>query len=133
MAVITPATADQVETMDGFEGRFTERDGIVVGFETYTADADPAELFRGLPDNRCQCPHHGYVLRGELIFRYADGTEDRITAGQAYTAPPGHLPVFTAGTELVEFSPAAEMAATMQVVLANLAKAEAGIEAGAEA
>jgi hypothetical protein len=121
MAVITAAGADQVETMDGFEGRFTERDGIVVAFETYTADADPAPLFRGLPDDRCQCPHHGYVLSGELVFRYPDGTEDRITAGHAYTAPPGHLPLFTAGTSIVEFSPATEMAQTMAVVLANLA------------
>ena len=29
MAVITPAVADQVETVDGFEGRFTERDGAM--------------------------------------------------------------------------------------------------------
>lgn len=123
MSVITPQNAQQVETMEGFEGRYTEVDGLVVGFETYTADADPAELFRGLPGDRCQCPHWGVVLRGELIYRHADGSEDRITAGQAYSVGPGHLPVFTAGTELVEFSPAAEFHRTVEVVLGNLTAA----------
>lgn len=41
-------------------------------FETYTADADLAPLMKGLPDDRCQCPHMGYVLRGRVTFRFAD-------------------------------------------------------------
>lgn len=124
MSVINPQSADQVETMDGFEGRYTRidggADGYVVGFETYTADADPAELFRGLPGDRCPCPHWGVVLRGELVYRHADGTEDRIGPGEAYYVGPGHLPVFRAGTQIVEFSPAAEFHRTVEHVLANL-------------
>ncbi|MDQ4119064.1 MAG: cupin domain-containing protein [Actinomycetota bacterium] len=123
MSVITPQNAQQVETMEGFEGRYSEIDGYVIGFETYTADADPAELFRGLPDDRCQCPHWGVVLRGELVYRNGDGTEDRIGPGQAYYVGPGHLPLFTAGTEIVEFSPAAPFHETVQVVLGNLTAA----------
>ena len=46
-------------------------------------------------------------------------------AGDAYYARPGHTPVFTAGTEVVEFSPADELAKTMAVVLANLQASEA--------
>jgi hypothetical protein len=125
MAKITKDTATQVESMDGFEGRYGEIDGYVIGYETFTADADPAELFRGLPDDRCQCPHWGVVLRGELIFKNVDGSVDRITAGQAYYVGPGHLPEFIAGTEIVEFSPAAELAQTMAVVMANVAVAGA--------
>jgi hypothetical protein len=121
MTIISRETAQQVETMDGFEGRFTEVDGYVVGFESYSADADPADLFRGLPDDRCQCAHWGVVLQGELAFRRADGIEERIKAGQAYVVAPGHLPLFTAGSEIVEFSPAAEFRRTVEVVLANLA------------
>jgi hypothetical protein len=122
MARIGTDQVAQVETMDGFEGRYEDLGGYTVGFETYTADADPAELFRGLPEDRCQCPHWGVVIRGRLIYRYADG-EDVITAGQAYYARPGHLPVFFADTEIVEFSPTAEMQQTMEVVLKNLAAA----------
>jgi hypothetical protein len=114
----------QIEQMEGFEGRFADLGGYTVGFESYTADADPAELFKGLPDNRCQCPHWGVVVRGKLIYRYADG-EDVIMAGQAYYARPGHLPVFYADTEIVEFSPTAELQQTMQAVLKNLEAASA--------
>jgi hypothetical protein len=69
-------------------------------------------------------PHWGVVLKGKLIYRYADG-EDVITAGQAYFAPPGHTPVFFADTEIIEFSPTEELAKTMEVVVRNLQAAEA--------
>ena len=124
MARIGKDQVSQIETMEGFEGRYADLDGYTVGFESYTADADPAELFKGLPNNRCQCPHWGVVVRGKLIYRYANG-EDVIMAGQAYYARPGHLPVFYADTEIVEFSPTAELQQTMQVVLKNLEAASA--------
>ncbi len=120
MAKIGKDQASQVETMEGFEGRYEDLDGYTVGFETYTEASDPAPLFRGLPDDRCQCPHWGVVLRGKLVYRYADGSEDVITAGEGYYARPGHLPLFIAGTEIVEFSPTDQLAQTMAVVLKNL-------------
>ena len=104
-----------------FEGRYEDLDGTTVGFETYTQDADPAPLFRGLPDDRCQCPHWGVVVRGTLVYRLADGTENVIGAGEAYSVGPGHLPLFTAGTEVIEFSPTDEFTKTVDVVMANLA------------
>lgn len=120
MGKISKAQASQVETMDGFEGRYEDVEGYTVGFETYTADADPAPLFQGLPDDQRQCPHWGVVLRGKLAYRYADGSEDVITAGEAYYARPGHLPLFFADTEIVEFSPTDQLAQTLEVVLKNL-------------
>lgn len=110
--------------MEGFEGRYQELGGYTVGWETFTADADPAPIFKGLPDDRCQCQHWGVVLKGKLIFRYADG-EDVITTGEAYYARPGHVPLFSAGTEIVEFSPTADLEKTMQVVLKNVENLEA--------
>ena len=106
------------------EGRYAELEDLTVGFETHKADVDPAELFRGLPDNRCQCKHIGYVISGRIVFRYADHDET-YEAGDAYVAPPGHLPLMFAGTELVEFSPTESLNATMSVVGANLAAAHA--------
>jgi hypothetical protein len=105
--------------MEGFEGRYEDLGGYTVGFETYTEEADPAPLFQGLPEDRCQCPHWGVVLRGKLVYRYADG-EDVIGPGEAYYARPGHTPVFFADSEIVEFSPTQELAQTMEVVLSNL-------------
>jgi hypothetical protein len=120
MAKVNAQQASQVETMDGFEGRYEDLDGYTVGFERYTADDDPAPLFAGLPDDACQCPHWGVVLEGTLGFRYMDGTQDLVGAGEAYYARPGHRPLFFAGTRIVEFSPTAELQQTMEIVARNL-------------
>lgn len=111
--------AQQTYDAEGFHGSYVELDDYTVGFERYTADADMAPLFRGLPDDRCQCPHWGVVLRGRLVYHYADG-DDEITTGQAYYARPGHTPEIFADTEIVEFSPTADLANTMEVVTKNM-------------
>jgi hypothetical protein len=115
-------TAARVEDVGVMEGRYAEIGGYTVGFETFRADADATPIFRGLPDDRCQSPHWGYVLRGRLTLRYADH-EEVYAEGDAYYAPPGHVPAVTAGTEVVEFSPTEEMARTTEVVARNLAAA----------
>jgi hypothetical protein len=107
-------------TMEGYEGHFSELGGYTVGFETYTADADLSALFEGLPDDHCQCPHWGAVVKGRLTYRYSDGTEETIQEGEAYYARPGHLPFLHAGTEVVEFSPTDDLRKTMEVVSRNM-------------
>lgn len=109
---------------DVLEGRYAELDGYTVGFETMKNDADPAPLFRGLPEDRCQCPHWGVVLRGKVVYRYADHDEV-FEAGDAYYGAPGHLPLLFAGTELIEFSPTEALAQTMAVVTRNMHGADA--------
>jgi hypothetical protein len=118
------ATAAEHVELEGYEGHFTHWDGgYSVGFETYTADADLAPLFVGLPDDRCQCPHWGYVIRGRVMFTYADDNSETYEAGDAYYAPPGHLPTLYAGSEIVEFHPTDELMKTMEVVTRNMAAA----------
>jgi hypothetical protein len=119
MKISKKAAPDSL-TMEGYEGHFGEVEGYTVGFETYTADADLAELFKGLPDDRCQCPHWGIVVKGALTYRYKDGTEETIEAGEAYYAPPGHLPFLHAGTEVIEFSPTHELQQTVEVINRNM-------------
>jgi hypothetical protein len=101
------------------EGRYVELDDWTVAFETFPNGSDPAPLFKGLPDDRCQCPHWGYVVRGELRVDYPDHSET-LRAGDAYYMRPGHLTVLTDGTEVVEFSPTIELQKTMAVVGANM-------------
>jgi hypothetical protein len=117
-------TASRVQDMGVMEGRYEELGGYTVGFETFREDADATPLLRGLPDDRCQSPHWGYVVRGRLTFRYPD-RDEVYEAGDAYHAPPGHIPVVTAGTEIVEFSPTAEYERTMRVIGRNLAALQA--------
>lgn len=117
-------TASRVEDMGVMEGRYEELDGYTVGFETFRVDADATPLFKGLPDDRCQSPHWGYVVSGQVTFRYDDRDEVYET-GDAYYAPPGHIPVVEAGTEVIEFSPTEEYRRTMEVLGRNLAAMQA--------
>ena len=117
-------TASEVVAVEGYEGRFEDLAGYTVGFERYTADADLSPFFTGLPDDRCQCPHFGYVLKGKVTFRFADH-EETYEAGQGYHAPPGHTPVLFAGSEIVEFSPTEELRRTVEVVMRNMEAAGA--------
>ena len=94
-----------------------------MGFETYTHDADLSPLFRGLPDDECQCQHMGYVIKGKLAFRSGD-TEEVFEAGDAYYVGPGHTPILYAGTEVVEFSPTEELGHTLTVVTRNTEQME---------
>jgi hypothetical protein len=120
MAKISKETAADTMTVEGYEGHFQDLDGYTVAYEAFTADRDPAPLFRGLPDDHCQCPHWGVVVKGSLTYRYTDGTSETMTAGEAYYARPGHLPLFTVGTETIEFSPTDGLQETVAQVTKNL-------------
>ena len=37
---------------------------------------DMAPLLKGLEGDACQAPHWGYMLSGELVVTYTDGTEE---------------------------------------------------------
>ena len=87
----TPVAVDETE----IEGRYAPLGDYTVSFETFKQDVDPAPYFVGLPDDRCQCPHWGVVTAGQLTFRWPDH-EETYVAGDAYYAPPGHLPLITA-------------------------------------
>jgi hypothetical protein len=117
-------TATRVEDAGVMEGRYEELGGYTVGFEHFREDADATPLLKGLPADRCQSPHWGYVARGRVTFRYADHDE-LYESGDAYYAPPGHIPVVTAGTELIEFSLTDEYGRTMEVLARNLAALQA--------
>jgi len=110
---------EEVVEAPGFEGRYAELLEYTVGFEKYDTEADMTPLFVGLPDDRCQCIHIGYVLKGSITYKTAKGDET-FSAGDAYVVGPGHTPVLHAGTELVEFSPTKELNETMSIVVKNM-------------
>jgi len=104
-----PKVSKETASQGGDYGIVVDRagqlDGYAVNFVTFREDVDHTPLLRGLPDDRCQCPHWGYVLEGKVTFRYAD-REEFFEAGDAFYAPPGHVPVHTEpGTEYLQFSP----------------------------
>jgi hypothetical protein len=113
-------SASEHETVEGYDGHFEHFDGgWTVAFETYSEDTDLAPLFKGLPNDQCQCEHMGYVIRGKVGYRTDDG-EELFEAGDAYYVGPGHTPILYAGTEVIEFSPTEEHNRAMEVVAKNL-------------
>jgi hypothetical protein len=127
MPNVSRQTASEAVQLEGLDVRLEHLEGgYSVCFESHTADADLAELFRGLPDDRCQLPRWGYVLRGMITFRFQD-REETYVAGDAYYVPPGHTPVHYAGAEIVEFSPTKGLGETIGVVMENVRPA--GVQA----
>src|SRR5438445_10212340 len=113
MPKVSKTDAQHYEDIGLMEGHYGRVGEYTVGFEHFREDADATPLFAGLPEDRCQSPHWGYVMAGKVTFRYAD-RDEVYEAGDAYYAPPGHIPVVTAGTELVEFSSTEEYGRTME-------------------
>ena len=110
---------------DGVTSRQTVWGEMNVALETFPAGLDTAPVFKGLPDDRCQCPHYGYVLNGRMKIRHPDH-EEVIEAGDIYYIEPGHIPLFEEDTEVVEFSPKGEYQKTMEVVRRNMAAMQHG-------
>jgi ribosomal protein L16 Arg81 hydroxylase len=87
---------------------------------TFRQDIDATPMLKGLPDDRCQCPHWGYVTRGTVTFRFADHDEV-FEAGDAFYLPPGHIGVANEpDSESVQFSPTEELKATEAVMMKNM-------------
>ena len=104
---------------DGVAIREVEWGDLHIGHETYETAFDLGPLLQGLPDDLCQCPHWGYVIRGRMRVRYPD-RDEIIQAGDVYYLPPGHAPVIDADTEIIEFSPREPYARTMEAATRNL-------------
>jgi hypothetical protein len=81
-------SAPQVESMPGFDGRYAREDGYVLGFESFDEAADFTPMYRGLPDDRCQSHHWGYVIKGRMIMHRPEG-DIVAEEGEAYYVGPG--------------------------------------------
>jgi Cupin domain len=97
----------------------SELDGYAVDFLSWKAEIDSAPILKGLPDDRCPCPHWGYVLKGRVTYTFAGHSEVH-EAGDAFYVPGGHVPHVEAGTEYIQFSPADQMRSISETIERNL-------------
>lgn len=104
-----------------YHGKAVELGDVTVMFETFPEERDATAFFKGLPDDRCSCPHWGLVVSGSWTAHYRD-RDETFEAGDVFYSPPGHLPSCTAGTELITFSPTRELAEVMAAVGRNVAQ-----------
>jgi hypothetical protein len=105
--------------MEGATIREAEWGDIHVEYGTFDKEFDVAPMLKGLPDDRCQTPHWGYVIKGTITVNYKDHLEI-INAGDSYYMEPGHTGVIGAGTEYVEFSPKDKYKLTLEVIMRNM-------------
>jgi hypothetical protein len=120
MPKVSKGSATQGADHGAVEDRSEQLDGYTVNFVSFRQDVDATALLKGLPDDRCQCPHWGYVVAGRVTFRFGDRAEV-FEAGDAFYAPPGHIPVQHApGSEIVLFSPTDELRETEAATARNM-------------
>ncbi len=120
-----PKVSKKSATKGGDHGAVVDREedlsGYTVNFVEFREDIDATPLLKGLPGDRCQCPHWGYVIKGKLTMRFGDRDEVYET-GDAFYSPPGHTPVkHEPGTEIVQFSPCDELKKTNAAMMKNMA------------
>ena len=89
-----------------------------VNYHELPKDLDFTPLLKGLPNDRCHCPHWGYIFEGVFRFIYNDGTEEVFEEGDIFYAPEGHTAIVDKDLKFIDFSPTKELTE----VLTNVAK-----------
>lgn len=113
MAGISRQDAPVAIEGDGVELRMREVGGdMTAAFVRAAAGTDLRPALKGLPDDLCQCPHWGHLLRGRLKMHTADGAQI-YEAGESFYWAPGHAPEALADSEYVDFSPSQNFAAVI--------------------
>ena len=87
------------------ETRGVDCGGVYLRYIELPAGTDFRPLLAGLPDDRCSCPHWGYIVDGSITLQFADGREETSRAGDVYYWPDGHVAWTDEGVTFVEFSP----------------------------
>ena len=119
MPKVSMDSAAQVDDHGVVEDRHEDLDGYTVNFVSFRQAVDAAPLLKGLPGDRCPCPHWGYVVKGRVTYQFADH-EEVFEAGDAFYLPPGHSPAAEAGSELVQFSPSGDLREVDAVMSRNM-------------
>lgn len=119
MPKVSRETAGKFKDFGVAEDRSSDLDGYTVNIVSIVQSHDLAPMLAGLSGGRCPCPHWGYVLKGRVIVRYEDH-EEVLEGGDAFYMSPGHAPEAEAGTELIQFSPAAQLAEVEAAIMAAM-------------
>jgi hypothetical protein len=108
------------EIVPGYSSRMADWGGITVAFEKAHKGQDASSMVKGLPDDRCQAPHWGFLFSGTMIVDYGDRRET-IEGGEAYYVEPGHKIVFESDCEALEFTPTDALNVTLDAARRNFA------------
>lgn len=84
-----------------------------------SAGVDTTPLFEGLEGNVCDCPHWGYVLRGQLTTTDSSGNRETVGTNDLFYWPPGHNVKVDDDAEIVMFSPQHEHSRVIDHMIAK--------------
>jgi hypothetical protein len=87
------------------------------------AGTDIAPLLEGLEDDACQAPHWGYMLSGQVVVSYTDGTHETCSGHDLFHWPAGHSVRVVEDAEVILFSPQVQHADVMDHMLEQMAAA----------
>jgi hypothetical protein len=114
------ATARQAEGFGDPSGS-----GALAGeYLSLGAGTDIAPLLQGLEGDACQAPHWGFMISGELVITYTDGTQETCSGDDLFYWPPGHSVRAVADSEFILFSPQVAHMDVMDHMLGRMAAAE---------
>ena len=92
---------------------------MAVSYVSCKKEMNLAPLLKGLPNDRCQARHWGYVLKGSFAVDYGDHKET-CNEGDIFYLPPGHVPIASEGTEILQFTLKEENDRTVAAMTKNM-------------
>lgn len=81
---------------------------------------DIAPLLAGLKGDSCHAPHWGYMISGDVVVTYSDGTQERCSGEDLFYWPPGHSVRVESDAEVILFSPQKEHTEVMDHMIAKM-------------
>lgn len=85
------------------------------------AGTDIAPLLKGLDHDACHAPHWGYLISGEVVINYTDGSEETCKGDDLFYWPPGHSVRVVNDAEVILFSPQHEHTEVIDHMIAAMA------------
>ncbi len=102
-------------------GSASDYGSLAAEYFSLGAGTDIAPLLKGLDDDACHAPHWGFMISGELIVSYVNGTEEACVGDDLFYWPPGHSVRVVKDAEVILFSPQAEHAEVMNHMISAMA------------
>jgi hypothetical protein len=102
--------------------------GMRVAVVSVPLGTDFTPLLQGLPNDRCQGEHWGYVLQGRLRIQGSDG-EEVLSAGDFYHLSPDHTGLAEEDSEFIEIGPPAPHQEFLEAARANIRRMQAAAPA----
>jgi hypothetical protein len=96
--------------------------GMTVAFNEIPGGTDLSPLLEGLQNNSCHCPHWGYIVEGELLLKYDNGSQEKLTTGDVFYLPPGHTAIVEKDLKIIDFSPEKELNEVMDHIAKKMAQ-----------